>query len=71
MKYKYMCNDESYSKNAIEYAHDRVSYELEYINGMNFTERQIEWIKEHIYFSVRIAYNDGYNKHMEEIYEKN
>ena len=66
MNYDYITNDENYSKNSIEYAHDRVNYELSYTYKMDFTEKQIEWIKTHIYFSVRKAYNDGYNKHMEE-----
>lgn len=70
MNYNYITNDENYSKNSIEYAHDRVNYELSYSYIMDFTEKQIEWIKTHIYFSVRKAYNDGYNKHMEEYMEE-
>ena len=64
MSYAYIINDENYSKDAIKYAHDRTNYELEYINGMNFTKTQIEWIREHIYFSVRKAYDDGYKKNI-------
>lgn len=55
----YMTNDENYSKDAIEYAHERVNYEMGYGYNMNFTEEQEKWIKEHIYFSVRKAYDEG------------
>lgn len=69
MNYTYIVNDENYSKNAIEYAHNRLNYEMSYLCNMNFTEKQMEQMKEHIYFSVRKAYDDGYNKHMEETYD--
>lgn len=42
MNYDYMTNDENYSKNSIEYAHDRVNYELSYTYKMDFTENRQE-----------------------------
>ena len=59
IKNQSMTNDENYSEESIKYAHKRVDYEMGYIDTMDFTEKQIEYIKEHIYFSVRKAYSDG------------
>lgn len=52
----------SYSKEAVEYARNRVNYELSYICGMDFTDEQIKWIKDHIYTSVRKAYQSAVDK---------
>lgn len=52
----------SYSKDAEEFARKRVDYEMGYTCGMDFTEAQIEWIKDHIYTSVRNAYQSAVDK---------
>lgn len=55
-----MVNDEFYSKEAVEYAKKRLDYELSYSNGLNFTDEQYKWIKEHIYFTARKSYSVGF-----------
>lgn len=52
-------SDKSYSKEAEEFARKRVDYEMSYTCGMGFTDEQIKWIKEHIYTSVRNAYQSA------------
>ena len=54
--------DKSYSKEAEEFARKRVDYEMSYTSNMDFTEAQIEWIKNHIYTSVRNAYQSAVDK---------
>ena len=49
----------SYSKEAEEFARKRVDYEMGYIVNMDFTDKQIKWIKDHIYTSVRNAYQSA------------
>ena len=61
-----MRTDNLYSQDAIDYANDRVSYEMGYTCGMDFTDKQKEWIKEHIYFSTRKAYQEGFDKGVKE-----
>ena len=46
----------TYSPDAINYARERVSYELSYTYGMGFTDEQRDWIAQHIFYSVRKAY---------------
>lgn len=46
----------SFSKEAEEFARKRVDHEMSYTCGMDFTDEQIKWIKDHIYTSVRNAY---------------
>lgn len=52
----------SYSKDAEEFARKQVDYEMSYTFNMDFTDAQIEWIKEHIYTSVRNAYQSAVDK---------
>lgn len=52
----------SYSKDAEEFARKRVDYEMSYTSNMDFTDAQIEWIKNHIYISVRNAYQSAVDK---------
>jgi len=52
----------SYSKDAEEFARKRVNYEMSYTDNMDFTDAQIEWIKDHIYISVRNAYQSAVDK---------
>lgn len=52
----------SYSKDAEEFARKRVDYEMGYTSNMDFTDAQIEWIKNHIYTSVRNAYQSAVDK---------
>lgn len=52
----------SYSPDAINYARERVSYELSYTYGMGFTDEQRDWIADHIFVSVRKAYQHVLDK---------
>lgn len=49
----------SFSKEAEEFARKRVDHEMSYTCGMDFTDKQIKWIKDHIYTSVRNAYQSA------------
>ena len=52
----------TYSPEAVNYAKERVNYELSYTYGMSFTDEQRDWIADHIFISVRKTYQDVLDK---------
>ncbi len=54
-----------YSPDAVNYARERVSYELSYTYGMGFTDEQRDWIADHIFVSVRKTYQNVLDKQVE------